>query len=174
MILKYIVFLFFYFYSFNLYSTNVRVIDFQRVIDSNNELVNLISKIEEDQAQHRKKFNEIEIKLKDELDRIEELKLILEKLELDKEINKYNTQLNQFNKQINEFNNHYESQINILKNKIIEKVLEILRKYSLDNQIDLILDANNYILSSNSINITNLIIDELNKIEFDTSFEEYK
>ena len=174
MILKYLVFLFFYFYSFNLYSTNVRVIDFQRVIDSNNELVNLISKIEEDQAHHRKIFNEIEIKLKDELNRIEELKLILEKLELDKEINRYNTQLNQFNKQINEFNNHYESQINILKNKIIEKVLEILRKYSLDNQIDLILDANNYILSSNSINITNLIIDELNKIEFDTSFEEYK
>ena len=58
--------------------------------------------------------------------------------------------------------------------KSMTQVLEILRKYSLDNQIDLILDANNYILSSNSINITNLIIDELNKIEFDTSFEEYK
>ena len=73
-----------------------------------------------------------------------------------------------------QFNFHYENQINILKNIILEKTLEILKKYSFDNKIDLILRSNNYILSNDSLNITNVILEKLNNINFDTKFEKFK
>ena len=78
-----------------------------------------------------------------------------------------------FNQEISKFNNHYEAQVNILKNNILNKILEILKKYSLNNKIDLILDSNNYILSSNSINITDLIIELSNEKKIEMNFEKY-
>ena len=174
MILKIIFYLLFYLYSINLYSANIRVVDLQELVDSNKEIINLIKNIEDDQISHRKEFAKIESFFESELQRIEGLKLILEKSELENVINKYNEDLHEFNEKVAKFNIHYENQINTLKKKILEKILEILQKYSLENKIDLILDSNNYILSSNSINITNLILEDLNKINFETNFEKFK
>jgi len=112
--------------------------------------------------------------LDSEFKRIEKLNLILEPSELEKEINNYNLKLNNFNETIENFNVHYDKQINNLKNKIINIILDILKEYSEDNKIDLILDSNNYILSSNSIDITSLIIDKVNKKKIEISFEKYK
>ena len=64
-------------------------------------------------------------------------------------------------------------QINNLKNKIIDVILDVLRKYSEDNQIDLVLDSSNYILSSNSINITDIIDDTVNSKKIEINFEKY-
>ena len=170
--------LFFYFliifYSFNLYATNIRVVDLEKIIQNNNSFILLYSQIESDQKKYTNKFNEKETVLSSELDKIEKLKLILNKSELDKEINNYNELLNNFNFEIKEFNTHYDKQINSLKNVIVNEIFEILKKYSLDNQIDLILDSNQYILSNNSINITDFILEELNKLNIETDFERYK
>ena len=51
------------------------------------------------------------------LEEIEELKLILNSNELEKEIQIYNTQLKQFNDKINTFNLHYDKQLNNFRNK---------------------------------------------------------
>ena len=170
--------LFFYFliifYSFNLYATNIRVVDLEKIIQNNNSFILLYSQIESDQKKYTNKFNEKETELSSKLAKIEKLKLILNKSELDKEINNYNELLNNFNFEIKKFNTYYEKQINNLKNVIFNEILEILKKYSLDNQIDLILDSNQYILSNNSINITDFILEELNKLNIETNFERYK
>jgi len=170
--------LFFYFliifYSFNLYATNIRVVDLEKIIQNNNSFILLYSQIESDQKKYTNKFNEKETELSSELDKIEKLKLILNESELDKEINNYNELLNNFNFEIKKFNTHYDKQINNLKNVIVNEIFEILKKYSLDNQIDLILDSNQYILSNNSINITDFILEELNKLNIETGFEKYK
>ena len=161
-------------FSTNLFSANIRVVDLEIIIDKNNELNNFITDITNDQIQHREKFSKIELNLKSELERIDGLKLILDNSELEKEINAYNEKLNSFNNQINIFNKHYEEQILSFKNEILEEVLKFMKNYALDNQIDLILDSNNYILSSNNINITNVIVDEINKIKFNRNIEKYK
>ena len=162
------------FYSFNLYATNIRVVDLEKIIQNNNSFILLYSQIESDQKKYTNKFNEKETELSLKLAKIEKLKLILNKSELDKEINNYNELLNNFNFEIKKFNTYYEKQINNLKNVIFNEILEILKKYSLDNQIDLILDSNHYILSNNSINITDFILEELNKLNIETGFERYQ
>ena len=160
-------------YCSSAYSANIRVLDFQKVIESNNSLFLLYEKIEKDQEDHKENFNNEELYLESELERIEKLNLILEPSELEKEIENYNLKLNNFNNTIKIFNSHYDKQINTLKNKIINIILDELKKYSEDNKIDLILDSNNYILSNNSINITNIITDQFNKIIIETNFAKY-
>ena len=168
-ILTFSIFLF----SSNAFSTNIRVLDFQKIVESNSNLFLLYEKIEEDQKSHKEKFNNEELNLESEFKRIEKLNLILEPSELEKEIEKYNLKLNNFNENINKFNLHYDKQINNLKNQIVSIILDVLKTYSEDNKIDLILDSNNYILSSNSINISNFIKDEVNKQKIEIKFEKY-
>ena len=160
-------------FSSNAFSTNIRVIDFQKIIENNIYISMLYEQIDKDQLTHKEKFKNNELELKNELERIEKLNLILESSELQKEIEIYNQKLNKFNEKIENFNLHYELQINNFKNKIINIILEILKTYSEDNKIDLILDSTNYILSSNSINITDLIQDQVNKKTIELNFEKY-
>ena len=155
------------------FSTNIRVLDFQNVIENNTNLFSLYDKIKNDQESHKMKFNKEELNLESEFQRIEKLNLILEPSELEKEIENYNFKLNNFNNSIENFNLHYDEQINNLKNKIISIILDELKKYSEDNKVDLILDSNNYILSSNSINITNVIKDQVNKQKIEINFDKY-
>ena len=161
-------------FSSNSFGANIRVIDFERIVENNTNISKLYDEITRDQESHKEKFKNEEVNLQNELERIEKLNLILEPSELEKEIENYNIKLNNFNIKIEKFNLHYELQINNLKNTIINIVLELLKKYSEDNQIDLILDSKNYILSSNSINITDLIEDKLNKQKIEISFEKYQ
>ncbi len=173
MTIKFFLTFLFFFFSSSAFSTNVRVLDLQKVIENNANLSILYDKINEDQEAHKKKFNNDELNLKNEFNRIEKLNLILEPSELEKEIENYNLKLNNFNSTIENFNSHYDIQINNLKNKIINIILDVLKKYSEENKIDLILDSNNYILSSNSINITDLIKDQVDKKKIEINFEKY-
>ena len=160
-------------FSTNALSTNIKVLDFQHIIENNINISNFYDKIDKDQIFHKENFKKEELNLKNELERIEKLKLILESAELEKEIENYNNQLNNFNDKIQKFNLHYETQINNFKNRIVNIILEILKQYSEDNKIDLVLDSNNYILSSNSINITDIIKDKVNNKSIEINFEKY-
>ena len=160
-------------FSTNSLSANIKVLDFQDIIENNINISILYDKIDKDQIFHKENFKKEELNLKKELERIEKLKLILESAELEKEVENYNNQLNNFNDKIQKFNLHYEIQINNFKNRIVNIILEILKQYSEDNKIDLVLDSNNYILSSNTINITDIIKDKVNNKSIEINFEKY-
>jgi len=164
---------FIFFFSSSAFSVSIRVLDFQKIIENNENLSLLYDQIEKDQEPYKAEFKIEELNLQNELERIEELNLILDPNELEEEIENYNINLGNFNTKIQKFNLHYESQINNFKNKIIDVTLEILKKYSDVNKIDLVLDSNNYILSSNSINITEIIEDQVNNKKIEIKFEKY-
>ena len=172
--LKIVFYILVYFFSFESLATNIRVVDLQNLIDNNEYLKRMITDIKKDQIIHTNEFKKIEKNLKNELNRINESKLILDNNQIDQEINKYNLKLNELNTKIEDFNLHYETQVNNLKNKILQKILDLLKKFSNDNEIDLILDSNSYILSNNSINITDIIEQQLDNHNFDINFEKFK
>ena len=173
--MKFNLFLFFlfFFYSINTFATNIRVVEFNKIIESNKILISLYDEIKNDQLNHTTKFEEKEKELKKSLDNIDQLRLILDNDELESEINTYNDNLNKFNIKIKKFNDHYDAQINNLRNQIIDVILNLLKQYSEENAIDLILDNNSYIISSNSINITEIILSKSNQIKIEFSFEKY-
>jgi len=174
LILRFICIIFFTLFSFNCFGDNIRVINLDILINENLSFQKLINDIEIDQKIHKEHFNYIENDLGKRFDEIEELKLILNSNELDKEIQKYNTLLNEFNKKINNFNLHYDNQLNNLRNLILNKALELIQEYSLENKIDLIIDSKSYIMASNSIDITDIILKKINKIEFETNFKKFE
>ena len=167
-------FIIFFFYSITSNSTNIKVVDMQIIIDNSESLKSLYNLVENDQKQFLNNFKDEEASLEIKLSEINELKMILNAQELDKEIDIYNELLNNFNFRVEKFNIHYDNQINIHKNIIINKVVDLLKEYSLENNVDLILDANNYILSNNSININDFITTKLNEIIIESNFEKYK
>ena len=57
----------------------------------------MYEKIEKDQETYKEKFNNEELNLESEFQRIEKLNLILDTSELEKEIENYNLKLNNFN-----------------------------------------------------------------------------
>ena len=146
----------------------------QIIIDNSESLKSLYNLVENDQKQFLNNFKNEEASLEIKLSEINELKMILNAQELDKEIDIYNELLNNFNFRVEKFNIHYDNQINIHKNIIINKVVDLLKEYSFENNVDLILDANNYILSNNSININDFITTKLNEIIIESNFEKYK
>nr|MBT6354524.1 OmpH family outer membrane protein [Pelagibacteraceae bacterium] len=167
-------FIIFFFYSITSNSTNIKVVDMQIIIDNSESLKSLYNLVENDQKQFLNNFKNEEASLEIKLSEINELKMILNAQELDKEIDIYNELLNNFNFRVEKFNIHYDNQINIHKNIIINKIVDLLKEYSLENNVDLILDANNYILSNNSININDFITTKLNEIIIESNFEKYK
>ena len=99
------------------------------------------------------------------LNDIESSKLLLENSEINKLIDEYNIKLNEFNNNVEKFNFHYQEQIIFIRNKILKQIIVLAEKYAKNNNIDLVLDSNHYLIASNEINITNFIKKELNEIK---------
>ena len=62
------------FFSSSVFSTNIRVLDFQNIIENNSYLSELYVQINNDQETHKEEFSKIESNLQIELERIEKLK----------------------------------------------------------------------------------------------------
>ena len=69
----------------------------------------------------------------------------------------YNEKLNNFTRTVDDYNNHFQEQILLIRKIILDEVIILLENYAIEKNIDLILDSNNYLISSNSINITDFI-----------------
>ena len=98
-------------------------------------------------------------------------KLILTNDQIKLNVEEYNKTLTNFKDSIDEFNFHYDDQLSIIKNKILEKSVKLLEKYAIKNKIDLIFDNKNYIIASNSIDITDIILKELDTIDLNLQFD---
>jgi len=81
----------------------------------------------------------------------------------------FNNEVNNLKKEINDFNNNNKKEIeNINKKrseaylKLIDEINKILIEYSKKNEVLMILDKKNILLSKNDIDLTQEIIDQLN------------
>ena len=169
----FILFIFLLFFSSQINSNNLAVIDIEQVVSKSTAFIDFIKKIEDDQIDHKKNFQKKEKELQNQYNEIQDSKIVLSEEEYQNSTNLYNIKLNSFNQEINNFNNHYESQISKYRNLIIENALNIIREYALTNELDLILDSKNYIMASNSINITEIVLKKVNNLKIDINLEPY-
>ena len=161
-----IISIFFYicFYTSNVFSQKIAVINIENLIDNNVIYNETLKDMELSQKKFLNNFNIRENELKSLLEEIEESKLILSENEINLKIFDYNNQLSEFTMQVEKFNLHYQNEINIMKESIFKEILILLEKYAINNNIDLIIDSNSYLIASTSLDITNLINKELNNI----------
>ena len=150
------------------------VVNIQFLIDNNNQYVEKLKKIEIDQKKYLNSFENKEEELNKKLSDIEETKLILNQNEINIKIEEYNKQLFDFTNLVEEYNLHHQNQIINIRESVFKELIVLLEKYAIDNNIDLILDSTSYLIASNSIDITDFINNELNKINLKLEYRNFE
>tara|TARA_B100000575_G_scaffold290360_1_gene293914 strand:+ start:3692 stop:4228 length:537 start_codon:yes stop_codon:yes gene_type:complete len=173
-VIQYIFFFIFLFYYNSSLAINIFVVDIDYIIENNPQYLKIISEIKKDQKKYLEYFEKEEQTFANQIKEFENSKLILDDAELNELIFDYNQNYQEFSLLVENYNNHYNDEISKIRNIILKKVFNLLETYARENNIDLLLDTDNYILASNSINITSDIEIKLNKIKFDLGFESFE
>ena len=105
---------------------------------------------------------------------IESSRLILSDKEINLQIDEYNNQLTQYTEMIDKFNFHYQNQIINIREAILKEIIKLIEIYAVENSIDLILDSTSYLIASNSLNITNDINNELEKLNLNLEYKNFE
>ncbi|MDC3156635.1 OmpH family outer membrane protein [Pelagibacteraceae bacterium] len=167
-------FFFIYFCSFNTYSQTISVVDINFLIDNNSYYNKIISDIELNQQEYLKQFEIKENELQLKFEEIESSRLILSDKEINLQIDEYNNQLTQYTEMIDKFNFHYQNQIINIREAILKEIIKLIEIYAVENSIDLILDSTSYLIASNSLNITNDINNELEKLNLNLEYKNFE
>ena len=146
------------FYTLNIFSQTIAVVNIQFLIDENKSYLELLKNIELNQKKYLKKFKIEENQLEIQLKKIEDSKLILNENEINSQIDEYNNQLSEFTVMIENFNSHYQNKIINIREFLLSEIIKLLEIYATKNNVNLILDSTSYLIASNSLDITNQII----------------
>ena len=163
--------IFFVLLSQSIQSQKIVVINIEYIINNSNQYKEIIKKIIKTQESKKNSFEIEEEKIKSKLNEIENSKLILSKDEINLKVDQYNKTFSNFKDSVDEFNLHYDNQILKIRNKILENIVKLLEKYAIENKIDLIFNNKDYIIASNSIDITDIILKELDTIDLNLQFD---
>ena len=174
MIKFYIFFITFFIFTSSVYSTNIVVIDINYLINNSKHFLEISEKINLSQEEYKNKFKNIEKNLYKKKEELESLKLILNEDEFNLKKNNYYNEVANFENNVANFNNHYEKEIINIKNIIFSKISELIQNYAEENQIDLILDKNQYLISAEKINISENIFVKLNESIMNLEFTKYE
>ena len=102
--------------------------------------------------------------------KIESSKLFLKEVELNKLIDIYNQKIFQYQNNMLEYNDKIENQTEINKKIIMEKINLISQNIAIKNKINLILNENSYYMANTDLDISNIVLDELNKMNIDLNY----
>ena len=163
--------IFFVLLSQSIQSHKIAVINIDYMINNTHQYQEILKTILKAQELKKNEFVNQEEKIKSKLNEIENSKLILSEDEIALKVDEYNTTFRNFKDSIDEFNFHYDNQILKIRNKNLEKIVKLLEKYAIENKIDLIFDNKDYIIASNSIDITDIILKELDTIDLNLQFD---
>ena len=130
--------------------------------------------IEINQEKYLEKFELKEKELSKKLKDIEQSKLILNEIEINAQIDNYNEELKAFTFEVEEFNQHYQDQVINIKEIILKEIFILLEKYAIENKVDLILDSANYLIASNSIDVTDIIKNKLQNINLKLEYTNFE
>ena len=161
-------------FSLNLTAQNIAIINIQHLIDNNPTYIKTLREIEYNQNLYLKEFESKENEFKINLKKIEDSKLILNQDEINIQVDKYNNELSKFSNLVDEFNSHYQYQIFKIREIVLEEIIVLLEKYASENNVDLILDSTSYLIASNSLDITEIIKKNLNKLNLKLEFDNFE
>lgn len=156
------------------HSKDIVVINLEKLINENIFYINIIDEIEKDQKKYKSEFNKEETTIKELSKQIERDRLILNEEEVNSLIENYNYKLSKLSERIERFNLHYQNEIINIRNQIFKEIITLLEKYVNDNNIKLVFDSNNYLIASNSIDITTIIYEKMSEINLKLGFENFE
>ena len=144
-----------------LHANNLATINISYIIESNIEFQSLLKKLNDEQKIMNDIFNKRNLELENEKKEIEDLKLILNTEEINIKNNLFLQKVEQFNVEIQQFDYFINKNIEKNQNLIVNKIIKIASDITNLQNIDIIFDENNYFISSDKIDISDLVIKKL-------------
>jgi len=171
---KIYIFFFSILFSSLVYSSNVAVIDINFIIDNSRHFKEISEKINDSQLSFIDEFKKIEENLYKKKEELENSKFVLNDDEFSLKKDEYYNEVSNYENNVSVFNSHYEKQIINVKNILFQKITELIQTYASANQIDLILEKNQYLIAADKINISEIIFIQLNEEIIELTFDKYE
>tara|TARA_B100001250_G_scaffold68176_1_gene54661 strand:- start:577 stop:1092 length:516 start_codon:yes stop_codon:yes gene_type:complete len=161
---KYFLIFFLLILTKNLYADNkIIYIDINKIISNSESGKYLNKELNKINNENISEFKKIEKELKAEEENILKQKNILKESEFNSKV----SELREKVKSYNEFKNNKNNDLKKLRDSAAKKILDILNlilsEYSANNSISLIIDKKNIIIGKSELDVTNQIMDLLNK-----------
>ena len=75
---------------------------------------------------------------------------------------------------MDEFNYHYQNQVINIRDIMLKEIIVLLEKYAIQHNIDIVFDSTSYLLASNTLDITNMIENELKNINLKLEYKNFE
>ena len=137
--MKLFTFLFFFLFSFNTYAENIATIDFNKIFKESISYNNFLKKMNKYKETKMKEFQDIEKKLLQEKDEIDEEKIILSNDEFNKKISIHQNKVREYQKKVDKINQEMFNKNENAKILIKNDVITISQKIAIDSDITIIL-----------------------------------
>ena len=167
-------FIFFYLLSYNSYAINVATFQFSKILDNSIHYEKFRKELDIFKEKTFFDLKKEEENLFIKKNKIIDSKVILNEEEYKKKISEYEIETKNFEFKVNKYNNYIQSNIEFNENIILNKISTIVQNIVVENNIELVLNDNQYYLSSDNIDISNIIIEKLNKIELKLILKNYE
>ena len=151
--------------STNIYAEKIATFKLSYIIDNIEEYIKFQDQLNnyKDKIFNKLKKEEEDLILKK--NKIEDSKLFLTDLEFEKKTQEFNILSDQFKLKIDKYNNILKINIENNEKIITDEIANIVKEISINKNIDLVFADNQYFISSMDIDISDLIIQYLNKKE---------
>ena len=150
------------FFSFSLLSQEIATIKLSYLIENSKDYISFINDLESQKKSFYDSLIEQEKILNERKNEIEESKLILNNEEINKLVNDYNEDLIIYQDKIENYNFFVKNNIDTNQKIIIQEIIEIVQQISLERKFNIILNEDQYFISSESIDISKLVLEKLN------------
>jgi len=163
--LKIILYFFlFLFFIINLQANagTIATINIQKIIDKNMQFSEFLSLLSKKKNEYENLINELEKNLVNEKKKLDESKIILNQKKLEPLIEEYYKNISNFEYKVDDINLYLSKLFDFNKQIIINEIIEISKSISIKKNIDVILDNNNYFIASDTIDISDIVIQDLN------------
>ena len=154
-------------FNFNVISHEIAVINIDYILKNFDLYQNSINSIKLKNNDLKLNLEKSENELTELNNKIESSKLFLKEVELNKLIDIYNQKIFQYQNNMLEYNDKIENQTEINKKIIMEKINLISQNIAIKNKINLILNENSYYMANTDLDISNIVLEELNKMNID-------
>ena len=161
---KYFIIFFLLIFTQNLYGDNkIIYIDINKIISSSDSGKYLNKELNKINDANIIEFKNIEKELKFEEENILKQKNILKESEFNVKVNELREKVKSYNELKNKKNNELKKIRDNAAEKILNTLNSILSEYSAKNSISLIIDKKNIIIGKSELDVTNKIMELLNK-----------
>tara|TARA_Y100000590_G_scaffold406057_1_gene494932 strand:+ start:22 stop:489 length:468 start_codon:yes stop_codon:yes gene_type:complete len=137
------------------------------IIDNSYEFKNFLNNLDKIKLKYFNELEDQEKNLEKRKKEIEDSKMLFNDEEYNKLVKNFDNDANIYLIKVEKYENYINKNIKINEKIILESISLILEEYSNKNDLDLILNEDQYIISSNSLDISDIIIEELNNKKLD-------